>query len=232
MTAADTSGGKGVSGRTGVFISFEGGDGAGKSTQIAMLAEALRAAGRDVVVTREPGGSEGAEAIRALLVEGAADRWSPIAEALLMYAARADHLQRTILPALERDAVVISDRFADSTMAYQGLAGDLGEDAVKRLHALVVGDRDPDLTLVLDLPPQEGLARAGARAGDGNAKGAKEARFEEKGSAYQRRVREAFLKIATDNPARCAVIDAAGAPDDVAGRVLAAIRARLPALGL
>ena len=230
MTAADTSGRQGVSGRTGVFISFEGGDGAGKSTQIAKLAEALRAAGRDVVVTREPGGSEGAEAIRALLVEGAADRWSPIAEALLMYAARADHLQRTILPALDRGGVVISDRFADSTMAYQGLAGDLGEDAVKRLHALVVGDRDPDLTLVLDLPPQEGLARAGARAG--SAKDAKEARFEEKGSAYQRRVREAFLKIASDNPARCAVIDAAGAPDDVAGRVLAAIRARLPALGL
>ena len=226
MNAAETSG------RNGVFISFEGGDGAGKSTQIAKLAEALRAAGRYVVVTREPGGSEGAEAIRKLLVEGAADRWSPIAEALLMYAARADHLQRALLPALESGAVVISDRFADSTMAYQGLAGDLGEDAVKQLHALVVGDRDPDLTLVLDIPPQEGLARAGARAADGNAKGAKEARFEEKGSTYQHRVREAFLKIAADNPSRCAVIDASGEPAEVAERVLDALRARLPMLGL
>lgn len=217
----------------GVFISFEGGDGAGKSTQIARLAEALRASGREVVVTREPGGSEGAEAVRALLVEGEADRWSPIAEALLMYAARADHLQRTILPALESGAVVISDRFADSTMAYQGLAGDLGADAVKRLHALVVGDRDPDLTLVLDISPQDGLARAGARNADGDAAdGAKEARFEEKGAAYQRRVREAFLKIASDNPARCAVIDASGKPAEVAEQVLTAMRARLPALGV
>jgi len=220
---------------SGVFISFEGGDGAGKSTQIAMLADALREAGRDVVVTREPGGAPGAEAIRKLLVEGAADRWSPMAEALLMYAARADHLQRTILPALEAGAVVLTDRFADSTMAYQGLAGALGAAAVERLHGLVVGTNDPDLTLILDLPPEEGLARAGARPGggtesDGSGAGA-ESRFENKGAAYQGAVRAAFLKIAADNPDRCAVIDASGPAGEVAARIRAAVRARLPSLG-
>lgn len=217
--------------RKGVFISFEGGDGAGKSTQIAKLADAIRAAGKEVVVTREPGGSEGAEAIRKLLVEGAAERWSPISEALLMYAARADHLQRTILPALDRGAVVVTDRFADSTMAYQGLAGDLGVQTVGRLHELVVGDWDPDLTIILDVSPEEGLARAGAREDDRGG-GGKEARFEEKGADYQRRVREAFLKIANDNPARCVIVDASASQDAVAGEVLDAARTRLPALGL
>ena len=228
MSGADTALETGEGPQQGVFISFEGGDGAGKSTQITMLANALRAVGKNVVVTREPGGSDGAEAIRKLLVEGDAERWSPVAEALLMYAARADHLQRTILPALEAGAIVVTDRFADSTMAYQGLAGDLGGAGVKTLHALVVGARDPDLTLVLDIAPEEGLSRAGARASSGG----KEARFEEKGAAYQLRVREAFLKIAADNPARCAVIDASGKPEEVAGRVLGAVRARLPGLGL
>lgn len=232
MSGADTAPETGEGPQEGVFISFEGGDGAGKSTQIAMLANALRAAGKNVVVTREPGGSDGAEAIRRLLVEGDAERWSPVAEALLMYAARADHLQRTILPALEAGAIVVTDRFADSTMAYQGLAGDLGEAGVKTLHALVVGARDPDLTLVLDIAPEEGLSRAGARAASGDKGGGKEARFEGKGAAYQLRVRDAFLKIAADNPARCAVIDASGKPEEVAGRVLGAVRARLPGLGL
>lgn len=205
----------------GVFISVEGGDGAGKSTQIKKLADALRDAGHEVVVTREPGGSEGAETIRSLLVEGDADRWSPLSEALLMYTARNDHLERTILPALEAGAVVITDRFADSTMAYQGIAGALGEKTVQELHKLVVGDRDPDLTLIFDLSPEEGLARAGARSD-------KEARFEEKGAGYQKRVRDAFLKIARDNPKRCVVIDASGDADSVAARVLEAVKARLP----
>lgn len=212
--------------RQGVFISVEGGDGAGKSTQIRKLAEALRAAGHEVVVTREPGGSEGAETIRSLLVEGDADRWSPLSEALLMYTARNDHLERTILPALEKGAVVITDRFADSTMAYQGIAGALGEKTVQELHKLVVGDRNPDLTLIFDLSPEEGLARAGARSGVGGA----EARFEEKGADYQKRVRDAFLKIAKDNPERCVVIDASGDAESVAARVSEAVKSRLPRL--
>lgn len=216
------NGGKKAS-RQGVFISVEGGDGAGKSTQIKKLADALRASGREVVVTREPGGSEGAETIRSLLVKGDADRWSPLSEALLMYTARNDHLERTILPALEKGAVVITDRFADSTMAYQGIAGALGEKTVQDLHALVVGDRNPDLTLIFDLSPEEGLARAGARSGA-------EARFEEKGADYQKRVRDAFLKIARNNPERCVVIDASGDAESVAARVSEAVKSRLPEL--
>ncbi len=205
---------------SGVFISFEGGDGAGKSTQIRLLAEALRSAGREVVTTREPGGSPGAEAIRKLLLEGAADRWSPLTEALMMYAARADHLERTIEPALKRGAVVITDRFADSTMAYQGLAGALGEDAVSRLHELVVAGREPALTIILDLPVAEGLKRAGASG--------VEQRFESKGAAYHDKVRQAFLEIARRAPARCAVISAAGTAEDVSTRIRAAVAERLP----
>lgn len=206
----------------GVFISFEGGDGVGKSTQIKRLAETLRAAGRNVVVTREPGGSDGAEAIRALLVKGDKDRWSPMTEALLMYAARRDLLEKTILPALERGAVVITDRFADSTMAYQGCAGGLGREVVERLHELVVGENDPDLTLVLDAPADEGLRRASS--GDG------ETRFEEKGPDFQRRVREAFLDIAKAAPARCVVIDSRAPVDGVAGEIEAVMRERFPDL--
>ena len=209
--------------RSSAFISFEGGDGAGKSTQIKRLAETLRAHGHEVVVTREPGGSPGAEAIRKLLLEGAADKWSPLTEALLMYASRADHLERTIEPALQRGAVVITDRFADSTMAYQGLAGALGEDAVLALQELVVGNRGPALTLILDLPVQEGLKRSGAAGGA-------EQRFESKGAAYQERVRAAFLEIARREPDRCAVIDASGDAEAVAKRVAEAVKQRLPSL--
>jgi len=205
----------------GLFISFEGGDGAGKSTQIKRLAETLRASGREVVTTREPGGSPGAEAIRKLLLEGDADRWSPLTEALLMYASRADHLERTIEPALRRGAVVISDRFADSTMAYQGLAGALGVEWVSRLHTLVVAGRDPDLTVILDLPVSVGLARSGSR-------GAHEQRFESKGAAYQENVRQAFLEIARANPKRCALVSAEGDPDAVAARILAEVKQRCP----
>lgn len=188
--------------RRGPFITFEGGDGVGKSTQIARLAERLRALGREVVVTREPGGSPGAEAIRALLVQGAADRWSARTEALMMYAARADHLERTINPARERGAVVLCDRFSDSTMAYQGIAGALGRETVEKLDALIVGADGPTLTFILDAPSHEGLKRAGAR-GDGDN------RFEAKGAEYQERVRRAFLEIAKGAPERCFVIDAA-----------------------
>ncbi len=208
---------------SGVFISFEGGDGAGKSTQIKLLADALRSSGREVVTTREPGGSAGAEVIRKLLLEGAADKWSPLTEALLMYASRADHLERTIEPALQRGAVVITDRFADSTMAYQGLAGALGETAVTALHDLVVGDRDPDITVMLDLPVQDGLKRSGAT-------GSAEQRFESKGAAYQEQVRGAFLEIARREPNRCVVIDAAGTADEVAKRIREAVKLRSPGL--
>lgn len=206
----------------GLFISFEGGDGAGKSTQIRLLAETLRAAGREVVLTREPGGSPGAEAIRKLLLVGSADRWSPLTEALMMYAARADHLERLIGPALARGAVVITDRFADSTMAYQGLAGSLGEDAVTILHKLVVAGREPALTIVLDLPVEEGLKRASASG--------VEQRFESKGAAYHEKVRAAFLEIARRAPQRCAVVSAEGSAAEVEARVRDAVRSRLPGL--
>jgi len=207
---------------SGAFISFEGGDGAGKTTQINLLAETLRAAGRDVVATREPGGSQGAETIRKLLVEGDADRWSPMTEALLMYASRRDHLEQTILPALAKGAVVISDRFADSTMAYQGYAGALGCETVEQLQTLVVGSSQPDLTVILDTPVDEGLKRAGARGG--------EARFESKGAAYHEAVRQGFLDIAAANPKRCAIVDARGSIDEVAARVKAIVADRLERL--
>lgn len=209
----------------GVFISFEGGDGSGKTTQIRRLADAVQAVGREVVLTREPGGSDGAEAIRALLLEGSADRWSPITEALMMYAARADHLERTIAPALERGAVVITDRFSDSTMAYQGLAGALGEARVNSLHDLVVKGHDPDLTIILDLPIEVGLNRAGARSD-------KEQRFESKGTDFQKRVRDAFLEIAKRNPERCVVVDASGDIDSVTQRILTETKNRLPSIDI
>ncbi|GJL96175.1 MAG: thymidylate kinase [Hyphococcus sp.] len=208
--------------QSGVFISVEGGDGAGKSTQIKRLSETLLACGRDVIVTREPGGSEGAEAIRELLVKGDKDRWSPLSEALLMYAARRDHLEKTILPVLKRGGVVITDRFADSTMAYQGLAGELGVKNVEALHELVVGDCNPDLTLILDTSAAAGLKRADASTG--------ETRFEEKGVAYQEKVRDAFLTIAKAAPERCAVIDATGTIDEVAASIEAVIQERIPGL--
>ncbi len=208
--------------KKGTFISFEGGDGAGKSTQIKLLADYLRGAGQDVVVTREPGGSEGAETIRALLVKGDKDRWSPMTEALLMNAARADHLEKVILPALARGAVVISDRFADSTMAYQGLAGDFGVTNVSALYDLVVADNGPALTIILDTPADKGLARATPSGG--------ETRFEEKGKDFQTRVRNAFLQIAKDNPERCVVINGLMSIDDVEAQIRRAVGAKFPQL--
>lgn len=208
--------------RRGFFVSFEGGDGAGKSTHIRRLAEKLAADGRAVVVTREPGGSPGAEEIRKLLVEGAADRWSALAETLLMNAARADHLERTIRPALARGEIVLTDRFADSTTAYQGLAGALGEEATATLRGLVVGADEPDLTIILDLPIEAGLARSAARGG-------REARFESKGRDYQERVRAAFLEIARRAPDRCVVIDATRSVEAVFEDVARAVDLRLKA---
>lgn len=202
----------------GAFISFEGGDGAGKSTQIARLAQSLRSDGRDVITTREPGGSIGAEDIRALLVRGPADRWNAKTEALLMYAARADHLERTINPARRRGAVVLTDRFHDSTMAYQGIAGALGQDAIDTLDRLVVGADAPDLTFVLDIDPALGMARANSRGGDD--------RFERKGIGYQGEVRAAFLAVAARAPDRCVVVDAGADADRIAQQIEDIVRAR------
>ncbi|WP_299651644.1 dTMP kinase [uncultured Jannaschia sp.] len=198
-----------------MFISLEGIDGSGKSTQARRLAETLRARGREVVLTREPGGSIGAEAIRRLLVEGDTDRWSPETELLLFNAARRDHLERTIRPALDRGAVVVSDRFADSTRVYQGATrGDL-RDLVDRLHALVIG-REPDRTFVIDMDPRAALDR-------GLARGSGEDRFEGFGLAFQTTLRAGFLALAADFPDRIRVIDGAAEPDTVAARIEAAL---------
>lgn len=203
----------------GRFITFEGGEGTGKSTQLRRLADRLRGEGRAVVATREPGGSPGAETIRDLLVNGAADRWSPVTETLLMYAARRDHIERVIAPALARGDWVVCDRFADSTRAYQGAAGGTDPALIAALETYVLGEVRPDLTLVLDLPVETGLARAASRPGA-------ETRFESKGQAFHARLREAFLAIAAAEPGRCAVIDAAGDMDQVAAAVWAAVETR------
>jgi dTMP kinase len=206
----------------GRFITFEGGEGTGKSTQIRRLAEQLTAAGREVVVTREPGGSPGAEQIRDLLVNGPADRWSPLSEALLLNAARAHHLETRIRPALARGAWVLSDRFADSTRAYQGAAGGVDPAFLARLEAEVVGDTRPDLTLMLDAPAELGLARAADRAGG-------EARFESKGLAFHQWLREGYRALAAAEPERCVVIDAAQGMEAVAEAIWRAVEARLGA---
>jgi dTMP kinase len=203
-------------GSAGLFISFEGIDGSGKSTQARVLAESLRAMGRDVVLTREPGGSAGAEEIRRLVLEGDPDRWSAETELLLFTAARRDHLEKTIRPALARGAVVITDRFADSTRMYQGLSrGDL-RAAVDDLHAAMIGV-EPDLTLLIDIDPEVGLGRAQARAG-------KELRFEGMGVDLQRRMRAGFLALAEEYAGRFRVIDGGRSAEAVAVDVLAVVR--------
>lgn len=204
--------------RKGCFITFEGGEGTGKSTQVRRLAARLTEAGREVAVTREPGGSPGAEEIRDLLVSGAVDRWSPEAEALLLYAARSDHLDRVIRPALARGAWVVCDRFADSTRAYQG--PDASPALLAALEKEVLDGGRPNLTLVLDLPAQDGLARATAR-------GEAQTRFEARDAAYHERLRQAFLEIARADPDRCLVVDARPSADAVASAVWDAVLERL-----
>ncbi|WP_372838881.1 dTMP kinase [Phaeovulum sp.] len=204
-----------------MFISFEGIDGSGKSTQARLLAETLRAEGHDVLVTREPGGSPGAEEIRHLVLEGSPDRWSAETEILLFTAARRDHLERTIGPALAAGRIVICDRFADSTRMYQGLTrGDL-RSTVDALHQMMIGV-EPDLTFLVDIDPAEGLGRALARKGH-------EERFEDFGLGMQQRMREGFLALAKEFSTRFRVIDGTRAPEDVARDVAAATRLALGA---
>lgn len=204
----------------GRFITFEGGEGAGKTTHVRLLADALRAAGRDVVETREPGGSPGAEEIRELLIHGEAGRWDAMTEALLHFAARRDHVSRVIRPALAAGQWVLSDRFADSTMAYQGYGHGLGREVIDGLYDLTVGDLRPDLTVILDLPVEEGLRRAASRKDGGS-------RYERMDRAFHERLRAGFLAIAEREPRRCLVVDASVAVADVEAAIRAAVAARL-----
>ncbi len=214
-----------VSAGTGKLITLEGGEGAGKSTHVASLAAELRRAGIDVVTTREPGGSPGAEDIRGLLVAGEIGRWDPVCEALLHCAARRDHVVNLIRPAIERGQWVISDRFADSTLAYQGHGHQLGAGMIAELQRLVMGDFTPDLTLILDLAPETGLGRAKGRAKGRHA--AAEDRYERMDGAFHDRVRQGFLAIAEAEPGRCVVIDAGQGEQEVHDAIVAAVRARL-----
>ncbi len=204
----------------GRFITLEGGEGAGKSTQLRRLAETLAARGIDVVTTREPGGSKGAEEIRALLVSGETGRWGPVTEALLHTAARRDHLERTVWPALEAGRWVLCDRFFDSTMAYQGYGLGLGRALVEGLQKTALGDFRPDLTLILDIAVATGLRRAAARHGG-------EDRYERMDIGFHQRLRDGFLDIAGREPERCAVIDADADLDTVQARIWVEASGRL-----
>ena len=208
----------------GRFITFEGGEGVGKSTQIRRLVTRLAAEGREVIATREPGGSPGAEAIRDLVLRGAADRWSPVTETLLMYAARRDHIERVIRPALARGAWVVCDRFADSTRAYQGAAGGTDPALIAALETFILEEVRPDLTLIFDLSPEVGVGRAMDRAGA-------ELRFESKGAAFHTRLRQAFLEIVAAEPGRCALIDASGSIEAVDQAVWTTVAERLAVHG-
>lgn len=203
----------------GRFITLEGGEGAGKSTQVRRLVEALGQAGIEAVATREPGGAPGAEQIRALLVDGHTERWDAMTEALLHCAARRDHLVQTLKPALEAGRWVVSDRFADSTVAYQGYGLGLGAATVRKLNALAVGDFVPDLTVIIDLPVDEGLTRAAARGGS--------ARYESMSRDFHERLRQGFLEIAKEEPDRCTVVDGAGSEEEVAAAIRTAVAKRL-----
>jgi dTMP kinase len=204
----------------GHFITFEGGEGAGKSTHVRLLAEALRGVGLGVVETREPGGSPGAEQIRELLIHGEVARWDAMTEALLHFAARRDHVVRVIQPALASGDWVLCDRFADSTMAYQGYGHGLAPEAIERLTAMTLGALAPDLTVILDLPVGEGLRRAEMRKGGGT-------RYERMDQAFHERLRSGFLAIAERNPERCLVIDASLPIDAVHRAAKEAVSARL-----
>ena len=204
-----------MAGGAGLFLSFEGIDGSGKSTQALLLAEAFQAEGRSVTLTREPGGSPGAEEIRRLVLEGNPNRWSPETEILLFTAARRDHMERKIRPALARGDVVITDRFADSTRVYQGMTRKDLSGTVDQLHQMMIG-MEPDLTILIDIDPALGLSRAKTRAGP-------EMRFEDMGLDLHLKARAAFLDLAAKNPARFRIIPGDGDTTAVAARVRAAL---------
>ena len=199
--------------KRGCFITLEGGDGSGKSSQIAALKSRLTETGKNVITTREPGGSAGAEEIRRLLLNGDTNRWLPMTEVLLLYAARYDHVERLIKPELAKGSWVISDRFADSSMAYQGYGFGLGEAAIMHIQKAALADFEPDLTLILDLPIELGLKRAGVRIEESSCS---EDRYERMGLDFHEKQREGYLAIAKNNPNRCKIIDASGTVDEVA----------------
>lgn len=198
--------------KSGRFITFEGGEGAGKSTHARRLAEELKRRGQDAVITREPGGSPGAEDIRKLLVEGEPGRWDPLVETLMMFAARADHAAKTIKPAMARGTYVVCDRFTDSTYAYQGAGRGLPRETIRRIEAISVPDLKPELTFILDVPADAGLQRTAARHHD-------ETRFERFDLPFHERLREAFRDIARNQPDRCVLVDATQSPDEVAAAI-------------
>jgi dTMP kinase len=200
----------------GLFVTLEGGEGAGKSTLARALQAALIRRGREVVLTREPGGTPGAEEIRDLLVKGDTERWSAMTEALLFYAARVDHVEKVIQPAMARGAIVISDRFADSTMAYQGAAGGIDLARLKALHRLALNDFQPALTLLVDIPPEIGLHRTRDRLG-------LEIRFESKALVFHERLRACFHQLAVEEPDRFVTLNGEDDPAEVAKAALAAL---------
>jgi dTMP kinase len=211
----------------GRFITLEGGEGVGKSVQARRLEVRLTALGLAVVRTREPGGSRGAEALREAILSGFASDFNAAGQAFLFSAARVDHLDKTILPALDSGAWVVSDRFADSTRAYQGAAGNLPPDFIASLERLTVGPNRPNLTLILDLDPEVGLKRAAARRQTAPAD-----RFESEGLPFHKTLRRAFLDIAATEPLRCVVIDADGSEDDVAAAIWSTVESRLDPAGV
>ena len=206
----------------GKFVTLEGGEGAGKSTQARLLAEHLRSLGHECVVTREPGGSPVAEALREVILSGAAAPLGPSAETVLFAAARIDHVVQTILPALARGAFVVCDRFTDSTRVYQGALGKVDPGLIRTLEEIATAQCRPDLTLILDLPAQTGLARAAARRAQQAAD-----RYEAEGLAFHEGLRIAFLEIAASEPTRCKVVDAAKGPEEVAQAIKAVVQALL-----
>lgn len=208
----------------GRFITFEGGEGSGKSTQIRKLAERLDAAKLRAIVTREPGGSPGAEIIRHLVLSGMGKLLGPEAETLLFAAARDDHVRTVILPALNQGIWVLCDRFFDSTQAYQGQLGQVSPELVNAMQRVTIGDLKPDLTFILDVPVEVGLQRAAARRGNATAD-----RFEAEGIKFHQDLRDAYRRIAAEDPARCVLIDATADPDTVSARIWAALREHLRA---
>lgn len=213
--------------KQGLFVTFEGGEGTGKSTQIRLLADRLRRRGVDVLVTREPGGSPGAEAVRHVILSGAAEEYGTRMEAVLFAAARNDHVEEVIRPALASGAVVLCDRFMDSSRVYQGITGNLEPAFVQNLERVAVNGVIPDCTIILDIPAAEGLRRARLRAGDTSEPGEPD-RFEKEELGTHEKRREAFLDIAEADPLRCRVVDASGTAQDIAEKVFAIVEPLLP----